>query len=151
MIAVPLIVHQEVIGCLLFSDASRGCSAEAEIDFARQLGATVSLAVDNARLYLEQRRIAQTLQENFIHELPDVAGLELGVVSQAAAEPELVGGDFSDVFVVDDSPSSCSSATSPARACGPRAYRDSAQHRAGARRDSTPRRRPSWARPTSCS
>ena len=44
--------------------------SRAEIDFARQLGVTVSLAVDNARLYVEQRRIAQTLQENFIHEFP---------------------------------------------------------------------------------
>ena len=31
-----------------------------------------------------------------------MAGLELGVVSRTANEPELVGGDFSDVFVVDD-------------------------------------------------
>jgi serine phosphatase RsbU (regulator of sigma subunit) len=49
-----------------------------------------------------QRNIATTLQENFIHEPPKVAGLEIAVVSQAAYEPELVGGDFSDVFVVDD-------------------------------------------------
>ena len=102
VIAVPLIVRQEVIGCLLLWGHRPRVFSRAEIDFARQLGATVSLGVDNARLYLEQRHIAQTLQENFIHELPVVAGLELGVVSKAAAEPELVGGDFSEVFVVDD-------------------------------------------------
>jgi two-component system, chemotaxis family, CheB/CheR fusion protein len=49
-----------------------------------------------------QKRIATTLQENFIHALPAVAGLELGMVALAATEPELVGGDFSDVFVADD-------------------------------------------------
>ena len=103
VIAVPLIVRQEVIGCLLLWGRRPRMFSQAEIDFARQLGATVSLGVDNARLYLEQRHIAQTLQENFIHELPVVAGLELGVVSKAATEPELVGGDFSDVFVVDES------------------------------------------------
>ena len=102
VIAVPLIVRKEVIGCLLLWGHKPRVFSQAEIDFARQLGATVSLGVDNARLYLEQRHIAQTLQENFIHELPVVAGLELGVVSKAAAEPELVGGDFSEVFLVDD-------------------------------------------------
>ena len=60
-------------------------------------------AQENARLYAEQQRIATVLQENFIHPLPVVAGLELGVVSQPAYAPELVGGDLSDVFVVDES------------------------------------------------
>jgi sigma-B regulation protein RsbU (phosphoserine phosphatase) len=50
-----------------------------------------------------QKRIATTLQENFIHPLPTVAGLELGMVALAATQPEFVGGDFSDVFVADDS------------------------------------------------
>jgi two-component system CheB/CheR fusion protein len=54
------------------------------------------------RRYEVQRHIALTLQQNFLHPLPAVAGLELGWVSRAAFEPELVGGDFSDVFVVDD-------------------------------------------------
>jgi len=49
-----------------------------------------------------QKRIATTLQENFVHPLPTVAGLELGMVALAATQPELVGGDFSDVFVIDD-------------------------------------------------
>ena len=59
-------------------------------------------ALENARLFEQQRHIATTLQESFIHPLPTVAGLELGVVSKAAYEPDLVGGDFSDVFVIDD-------------------------------------------------
>ncbi len=103
LLAVPLIVRQEVIGGLVFWERRPRSFSETEVDFARQLGATVSLAVDNAHLYLEQQRIAITLQENFIHPLPTVAGLELGIVAQAAGAPELVGGDFSDVFVIDDS------------------------------------------------
>jgi PAS domain S-box-containing protein len=59
-------------------------------------------ALQNARLFEEQKRIAVTLQENLIHPLPAVDGLELGVVSLTANEPELVGGDLSDVFVVDE-------------------------------------------------
>jgi sigma-B regulation protein RsbU (phosphoserine phosphatase) len=34
--------------------------------------------------------------------LPTLAGLELGRVAKTAQAPELVGGDFSDVFVLDD-------------------------------------------------
>ena len=50
-----------------------------------------------------QKRIATTLQENFIHPLPTVPGLDLGMVTLAATHAELVGGDFNDVFVADDS------------------------------------------------
>jgi PAS domain S-box-containing protein len=57
-------------------------------------------AVENARMFEQQRRIATTLQENFVHPLPPVQGLDLGVVAQTANEPELVGGDFSDVFLL---------------------------------------------------
>ena len=60
-------------------------------------------AAENARLYEQQRRIAETLQENLVHPLPQVPGLELASVSRTASEPELVGGDFSDVFLLDDS------------------------------------------------
>ena len=55
------------------------------------------------RRYEVQRHIAITLQENFLHPLPTVAGLDVGLASKVAFEPELVGGDFSDVFLVDDS------------------------------------------------
>ena len=67
-------------------------------------GAVVTLFdVDElTRRYEVQRHIAITLQQNFVHPMPTVAGLELGLVSKTAFEPELVGGDFSDVFVVDD-------------------------------------------------
>ncbi len=73
------------------------------VEFAGKLAASISTALANARLYEEQERIATTLQENFLHALPAVAGLELGMVTKTAFEPELVGGDFSDVFVGDES------------------------------------------------
>ena len=101
-LAVPLIVRKDVMGSLVFWGRRPREFSETEVDFARQLGATIALAVDNARLYEDQQRIATTLQENLVHPLPSVDGLELGTVSQTAFEPELVGGDFSDVFVLDD-------------------------------------------------
>jgi hypothetical protein len=50
------------------------------------------------RSYEAQLKIAVTLQENFMHALPEVAGLELAVLSVPAYRPELIGGDFHDVF-----------------------------------------------------
>jgi PAS domain S-box-containing protein len=103
VVAVPLIVRKEVTGDLAFWEHQPRLFSETETDFANQLGSTISLAVDNAHLYLEQQRIAITLQDNFIHPPPAVAGLELGIISQAAFAPGLVGGDFSDVFLLDES------------------------------------------------
>ena len=98
VLAVPLIVRRTVLGCLLFYGKAARSFSEAEIDFGRKLGATVALALENARLYAAQRNVAQTLQENFIHELPAIEGIELAAASAAAHQPDLVGGDFRDVF-----------------------------------------------------
>jgi PAS domain S-box-containing protein len=54
------------------------------------------------RLYDAQQRIATTLQQNFVHPLPHVPGLELASLSLPASQPELVGGDFHDVFRIAD-------------------------------------------------
>jgi len=54
------------------------------------------------RRYEAQLLIAVTLQENFIHALPEVAGLELAALSVPAHRPELIGGDFHDVFELPD-------------------------------------------------
>ena len=45
--------------------------------------------------------IATTLQENLLHPL-EVAGLEVATTSAASSDVELIGGDFSDVFMLAD-------------------------------------------------
>jgi PAS domain S-box-containing protein len=103
VLCMPLIVREEVLGVIFFNHHEAAVAfPPAIVEFAAKLAASISTALANARLYEEQQRIATTLQENLLHELPTVAGLELGVVTKTAFEPELVGGDFSDVFVVDD-------------------------------------------------
>src|ERR1019366_8555486 len=92
-------VRDEVLGVVFFNHHAAAVSfAPRTVDFAGQLATAMSSALENARLFEEQQRIATPLQENFIHPLPEVAGLELGIVSQTATEPELIGGDFSEVF-----------------------------------------------------
>jgi PAS domain S-box-containing protein len=103
VICAPLIVQGRPIGVVYYSYRSASHRfSEAEIDFMTRLASSLSTAVQNATLYEAQRDIAVTLQENFMHELPVVAGLGLGLVTRAADARELVGGDFSDAFVLDD-------------------------------------------------
>lgn len=103
VLCLPLIAHDDVLGVIFFNHhrAAVGFTQQT-IEFAAKLARAISSALENARLYEDQLRIATTLQENFLHPLPQIAGLELGMVSHTAFEPELVGGDFSDVFLLDN-------------------------------------------------
>jgi GAF domain-containing protein/anti-sigma regulatory factor (Ser/Thr protein kinase) len=58
----------------------------------------IAVGVKNARLHEEQEQIATTLQRSLLHPLPTIAGLDLAALSVPAFQPELVGGDFHDVF-----------------------------------------------------
>jgi serine phosphatase RsbU (regulator of sigma subunit) len=62
-----------------------------------------TLAADNARLYGEQRHIAETLQLSLLPQHLDVPG-DASVAARywPAGEASLIGGDFYDVFRVDD-------------------------------------------------
>ena len=103
VICAPLVVQGHPIAVVYYNyHTTAHHFSQLEEDFVTRLASSLSLALENARLYEAQLNIATTLQENFVHELPTVPGLELGVVAKTAYEPELVGGDFSDVFVVDD-------------------------------------------------
>jgi GAF domain-containing protein len=104
VICAPLVVRDNPVAVAFYNyHTATHRFSRAEIDFVRRLAATLSSALENASLYDDQRRVATTLQENFVHPLPTIKGLDLGVISQPASEPELLGGDLSEVFVVDDS------------------------------------------------
>ena len=62
-----------------------------------------TIAAANARLLADQRTVAATLQHSLLpEELPDVAGLELGVRYLAGVEGVDIGGDWYDVVTLDD-------------------------------------------------
>lgn len=65
-------------------------------DIARRAG----LAVDNARLYERQRRVAETMQRHLLPELPEIAGLEMVARYQPAPHASQVGGDWYDAFLL---------------------------------------------------
>src|SRR6185369_2948890 len=61
-----------------------------------------ALAVDNARLYLQQKEFADTMQRSLLpRERPTVAGLEVGEVYESSARVD-VGGDVYDFVELGD-------------------------------------------------
>jgi serine phosphatase RsbU (regulator of sigma subunit) len=99
---VPLLVRGHSLGSLTLVHAESGRRFdEVDLAFARQLASTAAVALDNARLYEQQRSIAQTLQTALLPAvLPDAPGLRLAARYRPQADVDSgiqVGGDLYDV------------------------------------------------------
>ncbi|HEY3375357.1 MAG TPA: PAS domain S-box protein [Candidatus Aquicultor sp.] len=102
-LAIPLIVKDMVIGNLIFFNRRQPVIfSEAQIDFAGKLGTSVSLALENARLYEAERDIADTLQEAILTVPSSIDGIGYGYLYRSATEAAKVGGDFYDIFEIEE-------------------------------------------------
>jgi serine phosphatase RsbU (regulator of sigma subunit) len=101
---VPLIARGRTLGALSFVTAESGRNyGPSDLAFAEDLARRAAQAVDNARLFTQQRHIARTLQESLLPpSLPDIPGVEIAARYQASGEGTEVGGDFYDVFETTD-------------------------------------------------
>lgn len=96
---VPMRVGEETLGALTFvtSDSGRRFD-QADFLFAQDLALRAAAAVQNARLYAAQRRVAYTLQASLLPDtLPPIPGYALAAAYQAGEFGADVGGDFYDV------------------------------------------------------
>jgi len=103
-ISVPLVKRGRVLGAMQFvnSGASRTYTDE-DLVLAEAVAARIASTLTNRRLTEHQRMIATTLQASLLPEsLPTIPGLDVAVRYWAAGEGTQVGGDFYDVFEVDD-------------------------------------------------
>lgn len=104
LLVIPLIVRAEVIGVLVFMHRSSPVAfIESQIDFANKLATSISLALENARLYSTERNISDTLQETLLTLPQEVPCIDFGYLYRSATETARVGGDFYDVFELDHS------------------------------------------------
>lgn len=103
VMAVPLVVHDDVLGALFFNFHEHAHRFEPmEISFARRLSTSLSLALETARMYAAERLIADKLQEAMLS-LPDsVPGITFAHAYHAAGTAARVGGDFYDLFELDE-------------------------------------------------
>ncbi len=100
---LPLATPGEILGTLtlLSLDPARPLERET-VDIAMTVAAQAALAIDNARLYQQQKDFSETMQRSLLpSELPDVRGIEVGHVYQSAAQVD-VGGDVYDFLRLDD-------------------------------------------------
>jgi serine phosphatase RsbU (regulator of sigma subunit)/anti-sigma regulatory factor (Ser/Thr protein kinase) len=101
--AVPLVAPGGRLGALAVGRHLDHRQDPEEIAIAEDLARRAALALDNARIHAERRRVAQTLQQSLLPPaLPIVAGIGLGaeyVPTQGDAD---VGGDFYDAVPMPD-------------------------------------------------
>jgi serine phosphatase RsbU (regulator of sigma subunit)/anti-sigma regulatory factor (Ser/Thr protein kinase) len=97
----PLRARDRSPGVFVIGRPRGGATARDALDLAEDLTRRAALALDNARLYSEQRQATRALQRSLLPpELPDIPGMDLAAAYEAAGAGNEVGGDFYDVFEV---------------------------------------------------
>jgi PAS domain S-box-containing protein len=99
--AVPIVLQNNVIGVMVFNDGIENAFSSVQVDFATRLMGVVTLALENARLYERERRIADTLQDAVLSPPKQIEGLEVSWLYRPASSVSAVGGDFYDVFEIE--------------------------------------------------
>ena len=98
-VTLPLRGHGRVVGALTLLTRRPQPPTEAAMGTARQVADRIGLVLDNARLFDEQRQLAEGLQRSLLTAplQPDYA--DIVVRYTPAAEAARVGGDWYDAFV----------------------------------------------------
>jgi PAS domain S-box-containing protein len=102
-LVTPLTARHAVVGAMTWvrTDPSRPFSEE-DAFLAAEVGRRAGVAVENARLYAQQRRAAETLQRSMLTVLPEPDHLHLTARYLPATSGAEVGGDWYDAFVLPD-------------------------------------------------
>lgn len=103
-IAVPLLARGQRLGTLSVGRHDRQHRQDPdEIAVLEDVARRAALAIDNARIHAERRRVAQTLQQSLLPPvLPVVDGIGFAAEYVPAGGDADVGGDFYDVVPLPD-------------------------------------------------
>ena len=94
----PLVARGRTLGTLSVGQPE----STREMHLLGDLAPRAALALDNALLYAEQTAASRALQRSLLPpELPELPGVDVGVVYEASGRGNEVGGDFYDVFALD--------------------------------------------------
>jgi len=101
---VPLVARNRVLGTLsitVLASSGRPPLTREDLAFAMEVATHAAVALDNARLYEQQRDIAGILQGALIpRELIQIPGADVAARHRAGMTGTEVGGDFYDLFEV---------------------------------------------------
>ena len=100
---LPLHGRGRTVGLLtLFNGPERGAFSSADLLTATEVAGRAGLALDNARLYSQQRALAEQLQRSFLTAPPEPDHAEIVVRYLPAAAAAAVGGDWYDASLQPD-------------------------------------------------
>ena len=98
--AVPLLAAGRTVGLLsLFRDVGRPAWTPRQLRAAADVAARAGTALENARMYTQQRHVADRLQRSLLTDPPEPDHTELVVRYLPAVEAARVGGDWYDAFI----------------------------------------------------
>jgi serine phosphatase RsbU (regulator of sigma subunit)/anti-sigma regulatory factor (Ser/Thr protein kinase) len=96
--AVPLVARGQLLGTLAVGRHAPRRHEPDEVAVLQDVARRAALAVDNARIHAERRRVARTLQRSLLPPaLPSVPGIGFGAAYVPTGDAADVGGDFYDV------------------------------------------------------
>jgi serine phosphatase RsbU (regulator of sigma subunit) len=102
-VVLPLRARGRTVGVLsVFRGAARGRFSHDDVADLVDAAGRAGLALDNARLYAQQRDLAEGLQRSLLSAPPAPDHLHIAVRYQPAAEAAQVGGDWYDAFLQPD-------------------------------------------------
>jgi PAS domain S-box-containing protein len=98
-VVVPLRGRDRTVGLLsVFRGAARAPFGSEDVDVVAEVAGRAGLALDNARLFAQQRDLAEGLQRNLLTAPVEPEHMEVVVRYEPAAETAQVGGDWYDSF-----------------------------------------------------
>jgi len=102
-IMLPVATPEEVLATVtLISLSPERPIRDQTIDAALAIVGQAALAVDNARLYEQQKAFAETMQRSLLPDYePEIEGLDVGATYAASTRVE-IGGDLYDFLVLED-------------------------------------------------
>ena len=103
LMTVPLIARGRLLGAMSFvSGGSSRHFDENDLSLAIDLARRAANAIDNARLFEDRNRVAETLETSLRPpSLPEIPGIDPGARYRPAGTGSEVAGDFYDVFQGD--------------------------------------------------
>ncbi len=99
-IAAPVIMDGRLRGML--SVGREAPFDRSERDFVGTLGVSISLAMENATHYEAEHRVAEILQESMSSVADPSPDLDVSGVYRSSASLARIGGDFYDLFAIDE-------------------------------------------------
>ncbi|HEY3477535.1 MAG TPA: GAF domain-containing SpoIIE family protein phosphatase, partial [Streptomyces sp.] len=102
-IVAPIRGPREVLGALTLGRSERETAFGADdLPLLEDITRRAGIALENARLFHRQRRVAETMQRHLLPKLPELPGLRATVRYLSAPDASKVGGDWYDMFLLPD-------------------------------------------------